>query len=80
MHVSQSTLFKDYKRYFGISPIEERIRAQMEQTRYLMSNRGLTVSQVAFRVGIENLPYFSRLVRTRFGSSPRKLRRELHGE
>ncbi len=77
LHISPSKLFGDYRRYFGTSPVNERIRAQMEQARYFMANRTLSISQVALRVGVDSLPYFSRLVRSHFGKSPRALRGEL---
>lgn len=75
LHISTSKFASDYRCYFGTSPIADRLESQMTQARYLLRNRNLTISEVAYRVGIDNLPYFSRMVRKRFGKSPRELRR-----
>ncbi|MEI8138925.1 MAG: AraC family transcriptional regulator [bacterium] len=64
----------EFKRYFGTSAKDYLIRQRMHQAAYLMKDRNLRVSEVAQRVGYEDLYYFSRLFRKHYGVSPRGFR------
>lgn len=67
----------EFKRCFGTSPIEYVIRLRLRQAAYLLRDHNLPISEVARRVGYDDLFYFSRLFKTRFGQGPAAFRK--HG-
>jgi len=67
----------EFKRGFGTSPIEYLIRLRLRQAAYLLRDHNLPIGEVARRVGYNDLFYFSRLFKTRFGQGPAAFRK--HG-
>jgi len=63
-----------FRAFFGVSPVKYAIRVRMAQASYLLLDRNLRVNEVARRVGIEDVYYFSRLFKRHFGRSPSDLR------
>jgi len=59
-----------FKRYFGVAPIEFLIRTRLRQAASLLHDHGLKIHEVARRVGIEDVYYFSKLFKKRYGTSP----------
>lgn len=64
----------EFKRHFGTSAKDYLIRQRLHQAAYLMKDRNLRVSEVARRVGYDDLYHFSRLFRKHYGVSPRGFR------
>lgn len=64
----------EFKRYFGCSAIACVIRLRMHRAEYLLRNANLSISEIARRVGYEDIYHFSRLFKKYFGLSPRALR------
>lgn len=64
-----------YRSFFGASPISEIIEARMVCARRLLCYSGLSVKEVAFECGFEDIYYFSRLFRRRNGLSPAEWRK-----
>jgi len=75
--LSSFHLLRLFKRAFGESPHQYLIRRRLERARDLLATTDLPIWEVCQRVGYESLSSFSRLVLTRYGSSPRELRRRL---
>lgn len=65
----------EFKRYFGIAPIEWLIRLRLRQAAYLLRDHNLRVGDVADKTGYPDHYYFSRLFKKRFGVSPLAYRR-----
>lgn len=65
----------EFKRHFGISPIESLIQLRMRHATYLLRDHNLRVGDVADRTGYPDHYYFSRLFKKRFGVSPLAYRR-----
>lgn len=65
-----------FKRHFGTPAVDYLIRQRMHQAAYLLQDRNLRISEVARRVGYEDLYYFSRFFRKHYGVSPREFRRQ----
>ncbi len=63
-----------FKKHFGQPPIDYLIHVRMLRAHYLLHDRNLSVSEIAIRVGYDDLFYFSKLFKKHFGASPRKLR------
>lgn len=60
-----------FRRHFSISAIDLLIDLRMHQARLLLTDRNLTVEEVARRVGYADYRQFSKLFRKRFGHAPR---------
>ncbi|MDB5106533.1 MAG: transcriptional regulator, AraC family [Fibrobacteres bacterium] len=63
-----------FKRETGMSIKEFQCACRMERAKALLSESGLSITDVAGKVGIEDLAYFSRLFKKHFGISPRQSR------
>lgn len=77
--MSRSAFTAAFRAAFGSSPIDHLIEVRLRNARYLLRDRSLSVTEVAQRSGFNDLSYFSRRFRTRFGHSPRDERRRLAG-
>jgi len=64
-----------FRRRTGHSAMQWLARARIQQAAHLLRNTGLTVSEIAARVGVPNLFYFSRLFKKRMNETPRRYRR-----
>lgn len=69
-HTSPSTLLRAFKRSMGTSPSSYLRGRRLEESVLLLKSRRYSVSEVATRVGYENLAAFSHAFRVRFGKSP----------
>jgi AraC family transcriptional regulator, arabinose operon regulatory protein len=67
-----------FRKTFGSSPIRYLLDFRLTQAAYLLLDRNLRVGDVARRVGIEDVYYFSRVFKRRYGRSPRQMR-DAHG-
>ncbi len=79
LHLSPSRFAVIYREHFGVSPMEDLLRARLERARLLLTNKALMVSEVAARSGFGNVYYFSRVFRRRVGCAPRDYCRMMSG-
>ena len=63
-----------FKKIFGIPPVEYVIRLRLAEAFAMLQNRNLSVKDVAAGTGFESVQYFCRIFRQRFGISPGKTR------
>ena len=68
-------LQKQFKRYVGMSPSEYQIFLRMNKAKELIRNTKMSVSSIAFAVGIENLGYFTRQFKQHEGMTPQAYRK-----
>lgn len=66
-----------FKKQTGLTFTEYRTQQRLEKARQLLHEPERRVSDVAFEVGFESIPYFNRAFRRRFGCSPSELRLRL---
>jgi AraC family transcriptional regulator of arabinose operon len=59
-----------YVDLFGLSPIEDLIRARIDKARWILGMGERTVAEVAEAVGFRDVPHFSRTFRRRVGCAP----------
>lgn len=59
-----------YREFFGVSPMEDLIRARLQRAKVLLANASTTVTRVARECGFSNIYYFSQLFRKRVGCPP----------
>jgi len=63
-----------FKKTFGLSPVQYLIQHRMHHAAHLLNNRNLTISEIAAKAGYEDLFHFSRMFKKHFGLSPRTMR------
>lgn len=71
-HLSTTRFAVLYKRFFGVSPMEDLLQARLAKAKMLLLNSSVMVSAAAAQSGFDNPCYFSRLFRRRFGCAPRE--------
>lgn len=74
--ISVPHLSAEFKRCYGDSPINYLIRQRLQQARYLLLDRGLSIGEIAAKVGYEDIFHFSKLFKKHFGRSPRSMRND----
>ena len=75
IHLSVPHLCSQFKKNFGMPAMSYLIEQRLRQAAHLLQDRNLRVGDVARQVGYEDIFYFSKLFKTRFGASPREFRR-----
>lgn len=75
---SESTFRRDFKQYFDTTPqhwIKER---RLEKALHIMQQQELSVTEVAYETGYENISYFIRIFKEKVGLSPKQYMLSLH--
>lgn len=75
--VSQSMLYKLFRRRLGISPVKYRIQRKMDRAKRLLSHTPLSIKEVSLRLGYSNQLYFSCDFKRICGISPKGFRRQI---
>ncbi len=69
--MSESTLLRQLKRLTGLSTHKYIQEMRLDQARQLLeASNSLSISQIAAKVGYNNIPNFSRSFKKRYGQSP----------
>lgn len=63
-----------FKRWFGVPPMDYLIQLRLHHAAHLLRDQNMSVTDVARRVGYDNLFHFSKLFTRRYGINPSKLR------
>jgi AraC family transcriptional regulator, arabinose operon regulatory protein len=72
--LSRSQFCAEFRRCFGTTPIGYVLDLRMRRARIHLTDRSLTIQDVARRSGFSDAHYFARQFRARFGISPRESR------
>lgn len=75
---SPATLFRHFRDATGMTPREYVRGRRLDEARHLLRTGDYSVTDVAFLVGYEDLPSFSKAFRKRFGASPSEARVARH--
>lgn len=68
--LSKSRFAALYQRFFGVSPLEDLLRARLQHAENLLTNRAMPVRSAASQSGFTSVHYFSRLFHQRIGCAP----------
>ena len=68
--ISRPTLFREFKKFYGASPLEYIKKRRVEIARQLLSTGLYNVTQVAERAGFDSVSYFSAEFRRLTGETP----------
>lgn len=72
LHMSQATLYRKLKQHTDLSAVELIRHIRMTQAAFLLMETSLSVTEVAERVGFNDLPTFRKHFTDMFGVSPSK--------
>ena len=73
-HMNKFYLSHAFKREFGVSPINYMISRRIEESKYLLAETDLSMSQIAQLLGFSSLSYFSQVFRRTQSISPKEYR------
>ena len=73
-HMSKYYLSHTFKREYGVSPINYMISRRIEESKYLLAETDLSMSQIAQLLGFSSLSYFSQVFRKTQGLTPMEYR------
>ena len=73
-HMNKYYLSHAFKREYGVSPINYMISRRIEESKYLLAETDLSMSQIAQLLGFSSLSYFSQVFRRTEAVSPKEYR------
>lgn len=73
-HMNKYYLSHTFKKEYGVSPINYMISRRIEESKYLLAETDLSLSQIAQLLGFSSLSYFSQVFRRTQGASPMEYR------
>lgn len=73
-HMNKYYLSHAFKREYGVSPINYMITRRLEESKYLLAETDLSLSQIAQLLGFSSLSYFSQVFRRTQSVSPMEYR------
>ena len=73
-HMNKYYLSHAFKREYGVSPINYMISRRIEESKYLLTETDLSMSQIAQLLGFSSLSYFSQVFRRTQSVSPKEYR------
>ena len=74
-HMNKFYLAHSFKREFGISPINYMISKRIEESKYLLAETDLSMSQIAQLLGFSSMSYFSQVFHRTQNISPSEYRK-----
>ena len=67
-----------YKRQvLGVRPLDYIINKRLERAKLLITTSSLSLQEIADRVGVFDIYYFSKLFKSRFGIAPSQYRKQV---
>ena len=76
-HMNKFYLSHAFKREYGVSPINYMISKRIEESKYLLAETDLSLSQIAQLLGFSSLSYFSQVFHRTQSISPKEYRQNL---
>ena len=75
---SLSTFRRDFKSFYEITPQKWLKEKRLEKAKSLLQDRSLSVTELAYEVGYENISYFIKEFKNKFGQSPKQYILSIH--
>lgn len=80
VHMNKFYLSHAFKREYGISPINYMISRRIDESKYLLAETDLSLSQIAQMLGFSSPSYFSQVFHRTQSVSPKEFRQNLKGQ
>ena len=77
LHCSTVTLTEHFRKEFGITIMQYVLNKRMELAKELLRDTELTVKEISYRCGFNDVEYFSRCFRDNCGNSPARWRNDV---
>ncbi|MGO3607183.1 MAG: helix-turn-helix domain-containing protein [Pseudolactococcus laudensis] len=77
LNISESTMLKTFKKVYFISPKQYLDQLRYNESKYLLSQPSLPISNISEIVGYQNVSHFSRQFKSRSHLSPREYRQKI---
>ena len=78
-HMNKYYLSHAFKREYGVSPINYMISKRIEESKYLLAETDLSMTQIAQLLGFSSLSYFSQVFRRTQSATPMEYRQSQRG-
>jgi AraC-like DNA-binding protein len=78
LNISRSGIYAKIKALTGLSTSNYINKIKMQKAKAIIETENKNISEIAYMVGITNLPYFSTLFRREYGISPNDYKRQIH--
>ncbi len=75
-HISESTLFEQFKRLFGVTPITYKHNIMIQHAIDLLSNTKLSIDEISRIVGFSSANYFRKIFFKLTNKTPKELRKK----
>jgi AraC-like DNA-binding protein len=75
--LSSAHFSTEFRRHFGLPPMEYALRRRLHHAAYLLHDVNLSVTEIGIAVGYDDLFHFSKLFKKAHGSAPRHFRQTL---
>ena len=75
-HVNKFYLSHAFKKEYGVSPINYMISRRLEESKYLLAETDLSLSQISQLLGFSSLSYFSQVFHRTQGLTPMEYRQQ----
>ncbi len=69
-HRSLSSFKREFRKHYGTSPGRWLLERGLERAASLLQTTGMSVTEIMFECGFEDLSHFSRAFKEKFGLSP----------
>lgn len=79
-HMSQSTFFRAFKIYFGLTPTDYINRERVLKAYQLLKSSDKSVADVCYEVGYNNTSYFIKQFKMHHGLTPKQFKKEIAGK
>jgi AraC-like DNA-binding protein len=71
-----SSFKRDFQKQYNESPGKWLLNKRLEYSSVLIRNNNMSISQIVFESGFEDISHFSRSFKTKFGISPTQFRQQ----
>jgi len=69
---SLSTFRRDFKAYYDSTPQKWLKEKRLDKAIHILTKKEISVTQLAYQVGYENISYFIKEFKSKFGLSPKQ--------
>lgn len=74
LHMGRSAVFTRFKRLTGLSPVEFIREQRIQRAAQLLQDKQYNISEVAYRVGMNDSRYFAKCFKNTYGVTPSEYR------